>query len=143
MTYSIGRSGNWIQTVKTDNRTPIQCAMNLRKAVLAAALALMVGAPTPTAAGLDVLQQTIRRAQEEKQRLAEKRRAAALARERLLQEHLLTMEAVIKLLHRLRPGPDMTPNEIGEWMVRHQALMEVILGELMREHYSLMRIECP
>lgn len=109
--------------------------------VLAGGLSLL---STSVWAGPDFQQkQLYQNIREAGMKLKEVEAAKGAERQNLMTQHMKMMQEVMDKMKAMKPKPNMTMQEHEEWINEHQKLMELMLGQMMKEHHMLMDMNKP
>ena len=113
----------------------------MKNKTLLFAIAMSVLLPTAWA-GSDAAQRTLQeRMHESQKKLEQAEQAKGVERERMMKEHMKTMDENMKLMRdMLPPKPGMSAKEREEWMVEHQKLMRMMMDQMKREHDLTMKV---
>lgn len=97
-------------------------------------------AATSALAGPDLFQQQLNRQLVESQKQLKAAKAARDAEERqkLMAEHMKSMQEVMEKLQAMKPKEGMSMKEHEDWINEHLKLMEKVMGQMMSEHHVLM-----
>jgi uncharacterized protein YicC (UPF0701 family) len=102
--------------------------------------ALVLALPLSAGAAPDEAQkQLIQRTQEAKKQLAAAQAAQGAERQKMLQEHMKTMQAMMAQMQKAKPAGGMKPEQMREWMDEHMKLMQEMMGQMMDEHHMMMQ----
>lgn len=111
----------------------------MKKLLIALFAGLTLIAPLTSFAGPDEAQkQMIQRAQEAQKKLAAAKAASAGQRAQLMQEHMKLMQDIMKQMQSAKPGTNLTPQQMREWIDEHMKLMDQMMGQMMEEHHMMM-----
>jgi ABC-type transporter MlaC component len=112
----------------------------MKHPIATVALIAFAAVPLATFAAQDEAQRQItQRLQEQKVKLVAAEKAQGAERDKLVQEHMKTMQETMGKMQAMKPREGMTPKEQKEWMAEHQKLMEQMMGQMMTEHHMLMQ----
>ncbi len=90
-------------------------------------------------AGQDEFQrQMTQQVMKAKQKLKQAEAAQGAERQKLMGEHMKTMQETMEKMRAMKPKAGMTMEEHEKWIDQHQSLMEDLLGQMMEEHHMLM-----
>lgn len=111
----------------------------MKRILIAAAASFALATPCVAFAAPDETQKMlIQRALEAKQKLAAAKTTFGRERERLLWEHFSLMQDVLARMRSTKPRDELTLQETREWIDEHLRLMDLMLGEMMDEHHSML-----
>jgi len=97
----------------------------VRKILTAGLAALVLALPLSAGAAPDEAQkQLIQRTQEAKKQLAAAQAAQGAERQKMLQEHMKTMQAMMAQMQKAKPAGGMKPEQMREWMDEHHMMMQ-------------------
>ena len=115
--------------------------MNAITRILVATLgALALALPLSTIAGPDATQQAlIQKAQQAKKELASAQAASGAERQKMMESHMKMMSDVMAQMQKAKPGTNMTPEQMREWIDEHMKLMNEMMGQMMDEHHMMMQ----
>jgi len=112
----------------------------VRKILTASLAALVLALPLSAGAAPDEAQkQLIQRTQEAKKKLAAAQAAQGAERQKMLQEHMKTMQDMMAQMQKAKPAGGMKPEQMREWMDEHLKLMQEMMGQMMDEHHMMMQ----
>ena len=111
------------------------------KVLVAAAVAtLALALPLAGIAGPDSSQQAlIQKAQQAKKELAAAEAATGAERQKMMQAHMKMMDEVLTQMQKAKPGTNMTPEQMRDWIDEHMKLMNEMMGQMMQEHHMMMQ----
>jgi predicted PurR-regulated permease PerM len=110
------------------------------KILIVAISALALALPLASMAGPDGNQQmAIQQIQQAKQKLAAAEAAQGAERQKLMQEHMNIMDQVLTQMQKAKPGTNMTPEQMRDWIDEHMKLMNDMMGQMMAEHHMMMQ----
>jgi hypothetical protein len=103
--------------------------------------AMSVIFPAAVFAGPDTGQRMLQeRMRESQKKLEQAEQAKGAERERMMQEHMKTMDENMKLMRDMSPPKSsMSAKERDEWMVEHQKLMQMMMDQMRKEHDLTMK----
>lgn len=113
----------------------------IRNKFLATLFIASIGfAATSVLAGPDLFQQQLNRQLVESQKKLKEAKAVKDAEERqkLMAEHMKSMQEVMEKLQAMKPKEGMSMKEHEDWINEHLKLMEKVMGQMMSEHHVLM-----
>jgi uncharacterized protein YicC (UPF0701 family) len=115
--------------------------MNAVTKILIAAMGVLVLTfPLSSSAGPDSTQQAIiQKAQQAKKELAAAQAATGAERQKMMAVHMKMMSDVMAQMQKAKPGADMTPQQMREWIDEHMKLMNELMGQMMDEHHMMMQ----
>ena len=108
----------------------------LLTALLAGSLALPLAARS---APDEAQKELSRHAHEAKEKLAAAEGASGAEREKMMQEHMKMMQAMMAQMEKARPAAAMKPEQMREWIDEHLKLMQEMMGQMMDEHHLMMQ----
>jgi ABC-type glycerol-3-phosphate transport system substrate-binding protein len=86
------------------------------------------------------MQQSInQKAQEAKKELAAAQAATGPERQKMMERHMKMMDDIIAQMQKAKPGTNMTPEQMREWIDEHLKLMNEMMGQMMEEHHMMMQ----
>jgi len=113
------------------------------KILISSILWVMLGFNFSAFAGPDPIQQMlIKRLQESKLKLKEVEAAQSAERQKLMEQHMKMMAETMEKMRNMTPHKEMGMHEQEEWMGEHQKLMQQVMGQMMDEHHTLMKMNC-
>lgn len=113
----------------------------MKNKTLLCVIAMSVLLPAAAWAGPDSAQRALQeRMQESQKKLEQAEQAKGAERERMMQEHMKSMDENMKLMRGMTPPKSgMSVKERDEWMVEHQKLMQMMMDQMKREHDLTMK----
>ncbi len=113
----------------------------MKNKTLLSMIAMSVFLPTATWAGPDPAQRLLQeRMHESQKKLEQAEQAKGAERERMMQEHMKTMDENMKRMRDMTPPKSgMSVKERDEWMMEHQKIMQMIMDQVKREHDLTMK----
>ena len=108
----------------------------LLTALLAGSLALPLAARS---APDEAQKELSRHAHEAKEKLAAAEGASGAEREKMMQEHMKMMQAMMTQMQKAKPGADATPEQKSEWMEEHMKVMQEMMSQMMGEQRMMMQ----
>ena len=111
----------------------------MKRLLTAAFAGLMFLNSAAFAAPDETQKQLIQRAQEAKKKLAAAQAASGPERQKMMQEHMKMMQAMMAQTRKAKPRAGMTPEQMREWMDEHLKLMDQMMGQMMDEHHMMMQ----
>ena len=111
------------------------------KKLFAAMLAcVLLALPLAGVAAPDESQkQLIQKAQDAKKKLAAAQAASGAERQKMMQEHMTMMQAMMAQMQKAKPGAGMSPEQNREWIDEHLKLMQEMMSQMMGEHHMMMQ----
>ena len=64
-------------------------------------------------------------------------------RQKLMSQHMQMMQEIMDKMKAMQPKAGMSMQEHEEWINEHQKMMELMLGQMMKEHHMLMDMNKP
>jgi hypothetical protein len=115
--------------------------MNAITRILVATLgAFALAFALPGLAGPDGTQQAlIQKTQQAKKELAAAQAASGSDRQKMMETHMKMMSDIITQMQKAKPGTNMTPEQMREWIDEHIKLMNEMMGQMMDEHHMMMQ----
>jgi Ni/Co efflux regulator RcnB len=111
------------------------------KKLLAALIAgAVLALPFAALAGPDESQKMlIRKAQDAKRKLAAAQAASDPERQKAMQEHMKMMQDMMAQMRKAKPGADMKPEQMREWIDEHMKLMHEMMAQMSDGHHMMMQ----
>jgi len=81
----------------------------------------------------------IQKAQDAKKKLAAAQAASGAERQKMMQEHMKMMQAMMAQMQKAKPGAGMSPEQNREWIDEHLKLMREMMSQMMGEHHMMMQ----
>ena len=81
----------------------------------------------------------VKQAQEAKKELAAAQAATGAERQKMMERHMAMMDDIIAQMQKAKPGTNMTPEQMREWIDEHLKLMNEMMSQMMEEHHMMMQ----
>jgi len=81
----------------------------------------------------------IQKAQDAKKKLAAAQAASGAERQKMMQEHMKMMLAMMPQMQKAKPGAGMSPEQNREWIDEHLKLMREMMSQMMGEQQMMMQ----
>jgi uncharacterized protein YicC (UPF0701 family) len=78
-------------------------------------------------------------AHEAKEKLAAAEGASGAERQKMMQEHMKMMQAMMTQMQKAKPAAGATPEQKGEWMEEHMKVMHEMMSQMMGEQHMMMQ----
>ena len=78
------------------------------------------------------------RAQEAKKKLDAAQAAKGAERDKIMQEHMKMMQAMMEQMQKARPRDGLSAAEMREWIDEHIKLMDEMMAQMMGEQQMMM-----
>ena len=81
----------------------------------------------------------VQKAQDAKKKLAAAQAAQGAERQKMMQEHMKMMQEMMAQMQKAKPGSEMSPQQMREWIDEHMKLMQEMMSQMMGEHHMMMQ----
>ena len=115
----------------------------MKKSSLALATFLAVMALPSSVLGLPPyldMDRLLKKSEEAQKKLMQAEQAQGSERQKLIQEHMAMMDAIMRKMQDIKPTKDMTMQEHEELIARQREILEQLLGQMMKEHHMLLEM---
>lgn len=115
--------------------------MNAISTTLAAGLVAIASAlPMSSYAAPDSNQQYItQKILQAKRELAAAQSASGVERQKMMEAHMNSMSDAMAHMQKAKPGSEMSPEQMREWIDEHLKLMNEMMGQMMQENHMMMQ----
>ena len=79
------------------------------------------------------------RAQDAKKKLDAAQAAKGAERDKMMQEHMKMMQAMMAQMQKARPRDGLSAGEMREWIDEHLKLMDEMMTQMMSEQHMMMQ----